>query len=232
MPNWRSFLEEKEKKLKKRTNDFIMSKNIEIEERGPLREKEFNDLLNFMEDNAKFIEKQKRLTLMYFKDNKIPECVTEIEDEKTDLRLRITNKDGELVLKHGNWSGSDIRKEFSVNIGNKDFEDTIHILNILGWHVAATKITETYLYKYKGIEFSIVEIKNYGYQYEAEILASEKPDEKRKEIKEVLEKLELPTFTEEEFIEQCNSINHIKGHQFDFRNDNPEDVRYKFSDFF
>lgn len=33
-------------------------------------------------------------------------------DNIIDLKIRIINKEGELVLKHGKWRGSDARREF------------------------------------------------------------------------------------------------------------------------
>ena len=61
-----------------------------------------------------FKKKKERISFMYFRDN-VPDNISEIKDEDLDLRLRITNKEPELIAKNGLFTGSHSRKEISIN---------------------------------------------------------------------------------------------------------------------
>src|SRR3989344_90320 len=100
-------------------------KNIEIEVRGPLSENEFTKLRKFFDKNAEFIKEKNRISFLYFRGDKIPDDVNEIKDDKVDLRVRITNKKAEIMLKYGEWAGSDIRKEFSMPVETNKFDEAI-----------------------------------------------------------------------------------------------------------
>ena len=124
-------------------------KNIEIEVRGPLSENEFTKLRKFFDKNAEFIKEKNRISFLYFRGDKIPDDVNEIKDDKVDLRVRITNKKAEIMLKYGEWAGSDIRKEIPLPFDINRFDDVIEFLRILGWKVGIIYATKTYVYKYK-----------------------------------------------------------------------------------
>lgn len=207
--------------------------DIEVEIRGPLEKDSFNKLKEFFDKNAKFIIKEERLSLLYFRDC-IPKDVEEIKDDKVGLRLRTTNKNAEIILKYGKWAGSDTRKEISIPIKISKFDEAIEFFNILGWYICVVYDTKTYVYNYKNIEFSLVDISNFGYSYEAELIASDKKDiEKlRSRILVACKELELREYRKGEFEKQCNAINNTKSLQFDFNKDSIRDFMKKFKKFF
>ena len=96
--------------------------NIEVESRGPLSMEDFARAKNFLEKNGRFKGENKRLSLMYFR-NKFPKDMTEIKDEKVDLRIRVTNGQAELVLKYGTFSASDSRKEISIFFAQTEHDE-------------------------------------------------------------------------------------------------------------
>lgn len=210
-----------------------MSKNIEVEIRGPLTKEQFDNLNKFMEKNAKFVNEKDRLSVMYFRD-KIPKNSLEIKDDKVDLRVRVTNKKAEIVMKYGSWSGSDARKEFSFNIELNKFEEALEFLKYLGWSICVVYATKAKTYMYKDIEFGIIEVKNVGYVYEAEILTEKQEDVKKAEskIRSVCKDLGLREYKPNEFETQCDKVNNTRGLQFDFSKQDISEVRKRFKEFF
>ncbi len=78
--------------------------NVEVEHRGLLTEDGFKKLNKFLKKNGKFLGERDRFSVIYFLNGKTEnfeisrKCIN-------DLRVRITNKKAELVLKHGKWGG-------------------------------------------------------------------------------------------------------------------------------
>ena len=210
-----------------------MAAKIEIEIRGPLKKAEFLNLKKFMEKNGEFLREGDRFSLMYFRDY-IPKNLLEIEDEKIDLRLRVTNKKAELTMKYGHFEGNNTRKEFSFFLPLNKFDEMTEFLRHLGWKIGVINATKTYVYDYNGVEFSLGEIKGFGYYYEAEILteSEEKVDKFKKKILDVCKELNLRQYKKEEFNKQCNEINNTKELQFNFDERPFSEIKSKFKEFF
>lgn len=211
-----------------------MIKDIEVETRGPLTKKGFDKLNNFMKKNGKFINEKKRLTILYFRDKIVKSCL-EVKNDPVDLRIRITNKKAEIIMKYGVWGGSDNRKEFPFEIKLNDFEKAIEFLKHLGWHLCTIQTTNSKVYVYKGIEFAIVEVTHMKFRYyEAEIMVHKKSKVQaaEKKINELCEKLGLKAYEEKEFEKQLDKLNNAKEFQFDFKKNSPFIIRKKFKEFF
>jgi len=204
--------------------------NIEVESRGPLSMEDFARAKNFLEKNGRFKGENKRLSLMYFR-NKFPKDMTEIKDEKVDLRIRVTNGQAELVLKYGTFSASDSRKEISIFFAQTDIEKYIDLLALLDWYLCVAYATKAYTFDYEGVEFGLIEIFGYGHNFEAEILTTEEKIPQAKEkIEQLLKSLRLKVFTQDEFDKQCSDINNQKGLQFDLSKQKYEEIEDKFSE--
>lgn len=209
-----------------------MRKNIEVEFRGPLTKKQFLDLKKHLNQNGKYLGNKSRLSLMYFR-KKFPKNVSSIKNDPIDLRLRVTNGKSTMVMKYGQWGGTDTRKEFEFPIDTGKFGDAIDFLGALGWTRAVVYATDAYVYQYKKIEFALIEIKNYGYNYEAEILTTNNKIARiSKYIKNVCLKMGLREYRLGEFEKQCNQINNVKSLQFDFNKVFFNALRFRFKNFF
>ncbi len=205
---------------------------IEVEFIGEIDKNKFLELKNLFEREGKFRKTKERLSFMYFR-NKIPKDLSEIKDEPIDLRFRITNKIPEIVLKYGAFTGNHARKEISINIKNEEIEKYLELLALLGWYIGVIYAVKTYVYEYKGIEFSLVEIKDYGYNFEAEILTREnEADKAKKRIINELNVLGIKSFDEEGLNKQCNAINNNKKLQFDLLKQSFNELKTKFEEFF
>jgi adenylate cyclase class IV len=206
---------------------------IEVEYRGILTEEKFKKLNRVFKKEGKFLGKRDRFSIIYFVSKKRVKKVEELKNVPIDLRLRITNRKPELVLKWGKWGAKDIRKEFIFPINPNQFEEMIEFLNILGFYQGAFNATTTYVYKYKGIEFALVKVPDWGYYFEAEVIADkDKVKEANEKIKRELQKLGLQTIKNQEFYKLLNDLNNRKGYRFDFRRQKFSEIKKRFMEYF
>jgi len=77
---------------------------IEVEHRGQISRQKFDELRSFFEQQAKFLGKKDRFSLIYFQPKS--QNADARKSELIDLKLRITNGMTELVMKYGKNSGS------------------------------------------------------------------------------------------------------------------------------
>lgn len=167
---------------------------------------------------------------MYFR-NFIPKDIKEIKDEEIDLKIRITNDKPEIVIKKGIFGSLNTRKEVSIFFEKEEIQKYIDFLSILGWSLGVIYTTNSHIYEYENIEFSLVKIGGYGYNFEVEILCDKKDVNKAKEkIEKMLKKLNLNKMSEEDLNKQCNIINNRKELQFNFNSESYKDVMKRVKD--
>lgn len=203
---------------------------VEVEHRGLLTEKKFKELNKFLKKNGKFLEEKDRFSVIYSPRGKE---TFKLGRSPIDLKLRITNKKTELVLKYGKWSGNDARKEFLFPIDSKKFEEAAEFLQILGFYYGVLQATKTYLYLYKGIEFAVVKVPGWGYYFEAEI-ATEKDKIKSANIKimSACKELDLNVLNDKDFYKLCETLNKRPGFRFNFKKQKFSDIKKRFVDYF
>lgn len=206
---------------------------IEVEHRGILTGKKFKELNRFLEKNGKFLGKKDRFSIIYFVSKKEIKKITEMKSVPIDLKLRITNKKTELVLKYGKWGGKDARKEFCFPVNSDKFNEMVEFLKILGFYHGVLNATRTYFYKYKGVEFSLVRVPNWGYYFEAEMMVN-KGDVKKTNEKIVAEckKLGLEIFNDNALCKLLDDLNNRKGYRFNFKKQNFSDIKKRFINYF
>jgi adenylate cyclase class IV len=197
---------------------------IEVEVRGGLNSKDFEKTIEVLKKKAKFIEIKNRLTLAYFKRSLTKDC-REVKNEKVDLRLRITNKKAEMILKYGLWGAKDKRKEISIPIESDKFDDAVEMLGYLDWNKCLLATATTRVFDYKGIEFAIVKQNNKDCYFEAE-----KITENIEEAEKIHNEIEKAC-REEGFFDFINQLN--KSVIFlDFSKDSWKETKKKFLSFF
>jgi adenylate cyclase class IV len=203
----------------------------EVEHRGYLEKEKFEELNKFLNKNGKFLGFKKRFSIIY-SQNKENES-NKLCHSPIDLKLRITNKKAELVLKYGKWSGNDARKEFLFPIELKKFEEMIEFLQILGHYHGVLQATNTFLYKYNGIDFSLVEVPGWGYYFEGEIITYQNKIKKANEkIKKECQKLDIDILNHKNFCELLSSLNKRPGFRFNFKKEKFSKIKESFIAYF
>lgn len=204
--------------------------NIEVEHRGLLSAKKFNELKKFFNANGKFIGTKKRFSMI---NNTSDKTVREVKDDPIDLKLRITNKKPELAIKYGKWSGKDARKEFNFFLEEDKYDDMLEFLQIMGFNKFVIMVNTKYDYGYRGIEFSLVEVPEWGYYFEAEISTKQGMEkEAEKKIDREIAALGLKVLNEEEFYDLLDDLNNRDGFRIDLRKISFKNIQNKFSDYF
>ena len=204
---------------------------VEVEHRGRLTEKKFNELKKFLKKQGKFLGKKYRFSVIYSPSR--GKEVFELNRSPIDLKVRITNKKTELVLKYGDWSGNDARKEFLFPIDSKKFEEIVEFLFILGFYFGVLQATRTYLYLYKGIEFALVKVPGWGYYFEAEIGTSQENIIKANEkIEKECKKLDISVLKDEAFCKLLKSLNDRPGFRFNLKKQRFSDIKKRFRNYF
>ncbi|MEK6889752.1 MAG: hypothetical protein AABX35_01035 [Nanoarchaeota archaeon] len=205
---------------------------IEVEARGKI-EGNFDELVEKFRKIAKFKGEKERISFVYIRHN-IKIDVREVLDDIVDLRLRVTNKQAEIIMKYGKWSGSDSREEYSVPINLQDIESAVSLLKCLDWDKGIIATTKTFVFDYKGIEFALVKYYGDEYYFEAEKMVENKKDIKKEKdfIKEECKKLGLNIFTGNEFMDYINYLNKNKNCKFDFKKQDFSYWKDKFKDYF
>jgi len=192
-----------------------MNKDIEVEMRGPLTEEKYLETEKFLGEFGVFKENKERLLIAYTeilgKEN--------MKEITTDFRLRCTNGIPEIILKLGEWGGSDQRQELSVLAKPGEFDKLVQIFGHLGHKKGIMCVRRSKVFDYKGIEFALVEVRGHSYYFEAEIMAhSDGKEEAMKKISDVCRELGLAIFSQEEFYQYIEKLNNESNEIFDFDN--------------
>ena len=203
---------------------------VEVEHRGLLTEEKFKELNKFLKKNGKFLGEKDRFSVIYSSRGKE---TFKLGRSKIDLKLRITNKKTELVLKYGRWSGNDARKEFLFPIDSKKFEEVTEFLMILGYYYGVLQATKTYLYMYKGIEFAVVKVPGWGYYFEAEISTdSDYVKTANGKIMSACQELKLNVLNNKDFRKLLENLNERPGFRFNFKKQKFAELKKRFIDYF
>ncbi len=204
---------------------------IEVEHRGKLTKKKYLELKSFLKEKGTFLCKNKRFSIIY--SQREEKRTEELCDSPIDLKLRVTNKKEELVMKYGKWSGNDARKEFCFALEKGKFDEMVEFLKILGHFHGVLQATNTDIYHYKGLDFSLVDVPNWGYYFEAEAVVSSSEVEKaNRKIGKVCEELGISVLDHQGFCELLKSLNDRPGYHFNFKKQEFSDIKKKFKKYF
>lgn len=203
---------------------------IEVEHRGLLTPNKYTELLSFFENNGKFIDVKKRFTLI---NNTSNESVREVKEELIDIKLRVTNKKPELAVKYGKWSGKDARREFNFFLEEDQYSEMLEFLKILGYKKFALMANTKHDYSYHGIDFSLVEVPEWGYYFEAEIVSdAQSAQEADKQLDAEIKSLGLSVLTDEEYYDLLDSLNNRPDYKVDFGKSELSEIKKRFSEYF
>jgi adenylate cyclase class IV len=204
---------------------------IEVEHRGVLDEDKFQELKTFFEKEGESLGLNERFSVIY--SQRENDQIKEVYEHPVDLKVRITNGEGELVLKYGKWSGNDARKEFLFPLEKEKFDEMIEFLKILGHYHGVLQATKTYLYRYKGIDFSLVDVPDWGYYFEAEVVTNPEDVQKANEkIEEECRKLGIEALNHEGFCKLLESLNNRPGYRFNLKKQKFSEIKKRFGKYF
>ena len=193
-----------------------INKHIEVEIRGPLTKKEYFKLERYLKKNGRFIQKKDRVLIDY----SLFIRSEGLETRKNDIRLRITNKVPEIIVKTGKMGGSDEREEISVLVRRNNFDNLVKIFALLGLKKGMLCVRKGSIYTYKKVEFSLVEVPNHSYYYEVEKIIRKNKDKNKakQELLNMCKQLNLKIFSDKSLYSYIRKLNHEANEVFNFKN--------------
>ncbi len=208
-------------------------KQIEVEVRGKIERDNFENVLEILRETAEFRKEKKRLSFIHFPSDKASVRNEDIREDPIDLKVRITDKKAEMVMKYGRWGVEENRRELLFPIESDKFSDALDFLKYLGWNHGVLMDTTTYVFDYNEIEFAIVKSGEHCY-FEAEKLCEQECEAKDilKEIKQACDKLGLKLFEEKEFIDFLNTMNERQDRLFNLEKQSFDEIKENFIDYF
>ncbi|HLC63487.1 MAG TPA: CYTH domain-containing protein [Candidatus Nanoarchaeia archaeon] len=203
-----------------------MVKTIEVEFRGQLSKKKYAELDIFFNKYGKFKTFKERVLIDY-------SCFIpgeELTSRTKDIRLRVTNKVPEIIVKVGKFGGSEMRKELSVLTNIGEFDKLVEIFGLLGLKKGVLCFRKSKVYDYKGIEFALVEVPGHSYYFEAEMMVHTRSDKSKaqKHILDVCKDLGLKTFDDDGFYAYIERLNKESNEVFEFKNHKKDYFKKRF----
>lgn len=201
---------------------------MEIELIGPLDKEKFNTILESLAGHK--VKKKERFSIMYFRDE-IPPDVFAINDP-VDLRIRLTNGDGEIVLKYGEFGSDATRDELSLPFTPEKLGEMIRFLKYLGWTKTVCYLTVKHVVVIDDYELCLVEIPGFGYNFEIEMIKYDSIESAKKRLTQIMDSYGFTKFTDGEFEKQCNDINSVSQFRVDFAKKTDEEFIKEFKEYF
>jgi len=160
-------------------------KNIEIEVRSFITQKQYKELIKRLNKKAKFRDEIREETI-YFNGSK-------------DLRIRNNGKNAFIILKggkiHDRW-----REELEVKCNSKDFRRLEKLFQKLGYKIRIKWFRKRRLYKLNGINIFLDYTKGYGYIIELEMIISNRQIKTiQRKLKDKLKSLGIKITPKKEF---------------------------------
>ncbi len=146
---------------------------IEVEARSFISKEKYDELVEFMKENADFLGDDNQITY-YFSGEK-------------DLRIQKSKNFSKIWLKKGKIHDNH-REEIEIKFDRDDFVKIENIFKILGYEIDIKWFRDRKRFDWNGIKVTIDHTKGYGFIIELEKL-TENEDEKEKIYAELEEKL-------------------------------------------
>jgi predicted adenylyl cyclase CyaB len=170
----------------------------EVELRGPITWGKYKEILDFMNNNAKLIKKEKQ-TISYYLHPEFDLRIKRIKD-----RLKLVVKSGEM--------GDKSREEIEVELNSKEIKNLRKLLGFMGFNKFVDWPRDRILYNFKGFEFALDYIPGFGPNsgpcFEIEKVCEEKEIEKcKKEMNKVIQQLGIKAVSKERLHELIHDYN-------------------------
>ena len=159
--------------------------NIEVEVRSFISKEQYEQLLDFFKQNAKFLKEDYQETF-YF------DCEQDLRIQKNDYFSKIWMKKGKIHDDH--------REEIEIKFHKDDFEKLEKLFLSLGFNVQIKWFRKRFEFQWEDITVCLDFTRGYGYIIELEKMCSEENKEKEFELlKQKLTSLDINITSKEEF---------------------------------
>ena len=143
---------------------------IEVEIRGMLNKEGFQKLKEFLEKEGEFVEDHDREMILLYD---YPGYDRNPNARLTDIRLRKTNDDLEIMVKHKVSDNNVGREEISLGLKEGEWDTAKKVLKALGFSRGLWMQRNKSIYRFHDIEWSLVQASESLFYFEAEQESSE-----------------------------------------------------------
>ena len=143
---------------------------IEIEIRGELNAEQYKKLNDFLEKEGEFVENHDREMILLYD---YPGYSFDPNARLTDIRLRKTNEDLEIMVKHKVSDNNIGREEISLGLKKGEWDTAKKVLKALGLSKGLWMQRTKSIYRFHDIEWSLVKASDTYFYFEAEQESSE-----------------------------------------------------------
>ncbi len=163
---------------------------MEVEVRGPLTNKEYNTLCDFLSTNGSEIYTNSEVVLFLQENKKL--------GIKKDI-FRLKKKGKKEILQFKNRFG----EEIEIELEKGGIEKMLKLLNVLGFEKVSIAPAFRRDFLYKGVKFSLKSKCIIGPHYEAEIIVSDKDRIQiaKEKLMKTINELKLKAWNENEYLE-------------------------------
>lgn len=188
-----------------------MNGDIECEIRSVVPAEKYQEVLERLKREGKFVGQKQRFSVMFFGYKFTPPL---------DVRVRVTNGEAEVVVKRGKFHSPD-RTETSLPIKIDQFIDLVKIFYHFGFDHVKVGPRESYKFNFLGdIEITLGRGGDYVYTEIEKMATPDTLDAIRKELEDLAGKLDLPIASADDFYTLCQKL--TEEVDWDFF-DSPED---------
>lgn len=167
-----------------------MSKNIEVEVRSFISEKQYKELLDFFRKEGKFLSEDNQTT--HYFDCNADVRIQKNESQSSESYSKIWMKEGKLHDDH--------REELEIKFDKEDFEKLEKVFLSLGFNVEIKWFRKRYTFIWDTVHVMVDFTKGYGYILELEKMSDESnKEETLKLLKQKLAWLSIKPSSKEEF---------------------------------
>lgn len=173
---------------------------IEVEMRGRLTKKSRDTLRGFLKKKGVFLERHYREQILLCG---YPGYHTDPTKRTVDIRLRDTDGSCEIMIKRMMSAHNAGREEISLPLRDANLKKAKQVVKTLGFSEGLLMRRKKEVYRYKGVEWSIVDAGKSIYFFEAEKRVAHKKDiEKvRQKILTEIKRLGFKIFSPDQFHE-------------------------------
>ncbi|MBT4166364.1 CYTH domain-containing protein [archaeon] len=163
-------------------------KNIEVEIRSFITKLQYEQFLEFFNQNAELVKQDYQETY-YF-------------DSEQDLRIQKNEQGSKIWLKKGQIH-DDCRDELEIKFSKEDFDKANQIFQALDYSVEIKWFRTRHEFNWEGIKVCVDYTKGYGYIIELEKLSSvEEQEGVLDELRQKMNELKIQETSKEEFNKQ------------------------------
>jgi adenylate cyclase class IV len=126
---------------------------FEVEKRSLVTKKKLSEIRRLFKSRAKLVGKMKRFSVIYLKRQDFVADPT----NPVDLRIRVTNGNGLLTMKYGNWHNSVAREEYEINFNVSEVKSLLNFLRILEFKWGIMTYIKRSKYKFNNLNITLDE---------------------------------------------------------------------------